>query len=62
MLKMLFKPYYSIFEFVFIVYIMMLCFSYSFWFILLMPVGVLIQIHMTNKIIKQEIPEKENDQ
>ena len=60
MLKYLFKPYYSVFEFIFIMYTVMLSISYSFWFVLLAPIGVIIQIIMTNKIRKQESMEQDS--
>ena len=62
MLKYLFKPYYSIFECIFIMYTVMLSISYSFWFVLLAPIGVIIQMVMTNKIRKQESMEQELEQ
>jgi len=62
MLKYLFRPYHSVFECIFIMYTVMLSISYSFWFVLLAPIGVIIQIIMTNKIRKQESMEQELEQ
>ena len=58
MLKYLFKPYYSVFECVWLMYTVMLSISYSFWFVLLAPIGAIIQVIMTNKIAKQESMEQ----
>jgi len=54
MLKYLFRPYYSVFECIFIMCAIMLSISYSFWFVLLAPIGAIIQVIMTNNIRKQE--------
>lgn len=62
MWKLLFKPIYSVFEFVTIAYTMLLMYTYSFWFILLIPIGVIMQVTMTNRILKQKSIEEEINQ
>jgi hypothetical protein len=60
MLKFLFNPHYSIFECLVILYAVIIMSNYSFWLgILLLPVGVIIQVIMTNKIHKQELNQHE---
>ncbi len=70
MLKYLFKPYYSVFECVWLMYAVMMFSAtiiVSLWLGILLLfvmaiVGTAIQIAMTNKIAKQESMEKELEQ
>jgi len=59
MLKYLFAPRYSFYESIALFIIALLALIFSFWYILLVLPGVIIQIVMTHKIQKQEFNEQE---
>jgi uncharacterized membrane protein len=62
MLKYLFTPRHSTYEFIALYYITLLAITFSFWYFLLIVPGVIIQVAMTNKIHKQESIEQEMNQ
>jgi hypothetical protein len=63
MLKYFFKPTYSIFECLSLMYVTLIMFSVGFWWgSALLLATTIVQITMTNKIHKQESIEREMKQ
>jgi len=62
MLKYLFTPRYSTYEYIALCYITMLAITFSFWYFLLIVPAVILQVAMTNKIRKKETIEQEMNQ
>jgi uncharacterized membrane protein len=63
LLKYCFKPTYSIFECLSLMYVTLIMFSVGFWWgSALLLTTIIVQIAMTNKIHKQESIEQEMNQ
>ncbi len=63
MLKYFFKPTYSIFECISLIYVTLIMFGVSIWWgLALLLATIIVQITMTNKIHKQEYIEQEMSQ
>lgn len=63
MLKYFFKPTYSIFECISLIYVTLIMFGVSIWWgLALLLATIIVQITMTNKIHKQESIEQEMSQ